>query len=64
MINFCKYKDILDKPFTRIHAIRFKNIAVVDVLLTIILAIVIKIIIKTAFSFNISWMLFSRDYIA
>tara|TARA_Y100000022_G_C13105075_1_gene308629 strand:- start:236 stop:481 length:246 start_codon:yes stop_codon:yes gene_type:complete len=42
MINFCKYKNALGKPNTGIHAFRFKNIAVIDVLLTIILAIVIK----------------------
>jgi len=42
MINFCKYKHALGKPNTGIHALRFKNIAIIDVLLTIILAIVIK----------------------
>jgi len=42
MLNFCKYKNILGKPKQGIHSIRFMNIAVVDVLLTILLAIYIK----------------------
>lgn len=42
MLNFCKYKNILGKPKQGIHSIRFMNIAVVDVLLTILLAIFIK----------------------
>ena len=42
MLNFCKYKNILGKPKQGLHSIRFMNIAVVDVLLTILLAISIK----------------------
>ena len=42
MLNFCKYKDVLGKPKEGIHSIRFMNISVIDVLLTILLAIFIK----------------------
>lgn len=42
MLNFCKYKDIFGKPKEGIHSIRFMNISVIDVLLTILLAIFIK----------------------
>lgn len=42
MLNFCKYKDVLGKPKEGVHSIRFMNISVVDVLLTILLAISIK----------------------
>ena len=38
----CKYKDILGKPKEGIHSIRFMNISVIDVLLTILLAIIIQ----------------------
>jgi len=42
MLNCCKYKDILGKPKEGIHSIRFMNISVIDVLLTILLAIIIQ----------------------
>ena len=42
MFNFCHYKDILGKPSQGVHKIRIYNIAVVDVLLTLLLAYVIK----------------------
>ena len=42
MLNCCTYKDILGKPKEGIHSIRFMNISVIDVLLTILLAIFIK----------------------
>ena len=32
----CKYKDILGKPGEGIHAIRFANVSIMDVLFTII----------------------------
>jgi accessory gene regulator protein AgrB len=34
----CKYADILGKPGTGVHSIRLFNIAVVDVLVTVLLA--------------------------
>ena len=38
MWYFCKYKDILGKPGEGLHSYRVFNIAIVDVLLTILLA--------------------------
>ena len=38
MFHFCKHKDMLGKPKTGVHSYRIMNIAVVDVLLTILLA--------------------------
>jgi fatty-acid desaturase len=38
MCVFAKYKDILGKPGTGVHSWRILNIAVVDVILTLILA--------------------------
>lgn len=37
MINLTQYRDILGKPNTGIHSIRFLNISVLDVLLTLLL---------------------------
>ena len=37
----CGYKDIFGKPNTGIHSIRFMDVAVIDVLLTICVAIII-----------------------
>jgi hypothetical protein len=35
---FCKYRYMLGKPKEGVHSVRYLNIAVVDVLLTILLA--------------------------
>lgn len=37
-MNLCKYSDILGRPGMGLHSIRFANIAVIDVILTIIVA--------------------------
>ena len=39
--NLCRYKDILGKPGEGAHSYRIFNIAVVDVLLTMLLAFII-----------------------
>lgn len=46
---FCKYKDIFGKPGQGIHARRFLNVAIMDVLGTIIGAVVISFITKYKF---------------
>lgn len=38
MFHFCKYKDIFGKPKEGLHSYRIMNIAIVDVLATILLA--------------------------
>ena len=38
MWYFCKYKDILGKPKTGLHSYRVFNVAIIDVLLTVLLA--------------------------
>jgi hypothetical protein len=38
MWYFCKYKDVLGKPKTSLHSYRVFNIAIVDVLFTVVLA--------------------------
>jgi hypothetical protein len=40
-MSLCEYKDIFGKPGEGAHSIRLFNIAVIDVLATIILALVI-----------------------
>ena len=42
MFHFCKHKDILGKPKEGVHSYRFLNIAIFDVLATILLAKVIQ----------------------
>lgn len=37
-MNLCKYKDIFGKPIQGVHSYRIANVAVVDVVLTIIAA--------------------------
>ncbi len=38
----CQYKDILGKPNEGVHSIRFMNIAVVDLVLTILFPLLIS----------------------
>ena len=49
MIDLCKYKDILGKPGEGVHSFRIFNIAIVDVILTIIAAYIITYITKINF---------------
>ena len=49
MLNLCKYKEIFGKPNTGIHKYRLFNIAIADVLLTIIFAYGISWFFKTPF---------------
>jgi hypothetical protein len=43
MFNLCKYKDIFGKPNQCAHSCRIFNIAIVDVLLTILAAYILSI---------------------
>jgi hypothetical protein len=56
MFNLCKYKDILGKPGKGVHSFRIFNIAVVDVLLTIIAAYILSIICKIKFIISVIFM--------
>ena len=49
MKELYKYKNILGKPGTGVHSYRFMNIAIVDVLLTLLLAFVISYYTKYSF---------------
>jgi len=42
-MNLCKYKHILGKPNEGIHSVRLFNIAIMDVLMTIIVGILIQL---------------------
>jgi divalent metal cation (Fe/Co/Zn/Cd) transporter len=41
MVSLCQYKDLFGKPGEGAHSIRFMNIAVVDVFLTIVVGLAI-----------------------
>jgi hypothetical protein len=45
----CKYKDALGKPKTGIHSYRIFNIAIADVIMTIIAALIISYFFKFNF---------------
>ena len=49
MSNLCRYKNMFGKPGTGVHSYRIFNIAIVDVLLTILAAILIAYIKKISF---------------
>jgi hypothetical protein len=42
MIDLCKYKDLIGKPGTGIHSIRFMGVAIMDVIITLIGCIIIS----------------------
>jgi len=48
-MSFCKYKDVFGKPGEGIHKIRVIDIAVLDVLGTILIAYFVSIWIHVAF---------------
>jgi len=48
-MNLCKFKDVFGKPNTGLHSIRIFNIAVVDVLMTVLLAYLIANSFHTSF---------------
>lgn len=57
MFNLCKYKDILGKPGKRVHSYRIFNIAIVDVLLTILAAYILSIFTKYKFIYTLIFMI-------
>ena len=48
-LNLCKYKNSLGEPKKGIHSYRFLNIAVMDVIMTLIAAFMISVIFKIPF---------------
>jgi len=55
----CKYKDIFGKPNQGVHSIRLFNIAIVDVVMTIIGAFFISKFLKTGFWFTLIFLFIS-----
>lgn len=53
MKSLCKYKDILGEPGKGVHSYRIMNIAVVDVLLTILVAFLISYFFKFNFWYTL-----------
>ena len=51
-MNLCKYKNIFGELGTGVHSIRICNIAIIDVLLTIILGILIHYLLLNLFNYN------------
>jgi hypothetical protein len=58
-MNLCKFKDIFGKPNTGLHSIRVFNIAVVDVLLTVLLAYIIANVFHTRFYMTLAILFIS-----
>lgn len=52
-MSLCKYQNIFGKPNKGIHSIRIFNIAIFDVLSTIILGILLQFLLLRLFSFYI-----------
>jgi uncharacterized membrane protein len=52
-MNLCKYKDALGIPGKGIHSYRIFNIAIADVVMTIIGAYILSLIFKTPFLYTL-----------
>jgi hypothetical protein len=50
-MSLCKYKDIFGSPGKGIHSYRFMNLAIVDVVLTIIGAYIISLFSRIKFMY-------------
>jgi hypothetical protein len=48
-MNFCKYKNIFGIPGEGIHKYRFLNMALADILLTLLASIIISYLFKLSF---------------
>ncbi len=53
MKSLCKYKDILGEPGKGAHSYRIFNIAIVDVILTILVALLISYFFKFNFWYTL-----------
>jgi len=53
MKSLCKYKDILGEPGKGVHSYRIFNIAIVDVILTILVALLISYFFKFNFWYTL-----------
>ena len=56
MFDLCKYKDIFGKPNQGAHSYRIFNIAIVDVLLTILAAYILSIFTNYKLVYTIIFM--------
>jgi fatty acid desaturase len=52
-MNLCKYKDLLGEPRKGAHSYRIFNIAIVDVILTILVALLISFLAKVSFKWTL-----------
>ena len=56
MINLCKYKDIFGAPNTGLHSYRIFNIAIVDVILTILAAYLLSYFFRINLMYSLLFM--------
>ncbi len=50
--TLCKYKDALGQPGTGIHAYRVANIAIADVIMTLVVAYAIAVLFNVSFAYS------------
>ena len=51
-VGLCKYKDALGVPGQGVHSYRIFNIAIVDVIMTVIAAYLFSLIFRTSFLYT------------
>jgi hypothetical protein len=55
-MSLCKYKDALGIPKKGVHSYRFMNMAIFDIIMTIILAIIISYFYKISFFYTLIFL--------
>ena len=55
-MNLCRYKNIIGEPGTGIHKYRIMNIAVVDVIVTLLIAFVLSKVFRNSFLFSLAYL--------
>lgn len=56
-MDLCKYKNIFGEPGKGVHQYRFLNIAIVDVVATILLALLLSKLFKHTFLFTLGYLI-------
>lgn len=55
-MDLCRYKNIIGEPGTGIHKYRVMNIAIVDVIVTLVITFVLSRLFRHSFLFSLAYV--------
>lgn len=56
-MNLCRYKNIFGEPGTGIHKYRVMNIAILDVIVTLLIAFILSKLFRHTFLFSLAYLI-------